>query len=171
MLQNAGTSGSHNSVTGATARCSARPRAGRFIGALRRRRGLRRGSAIVELAVVTPLLLTMIFGIMEFGWVFMFKETLTNATREAARVRVLQGSTDLDAQNRFVAALRPALSSASTSMVNITLSGDIYTVQATVPYSAVSLCGVGEALGRLMGDSNFISGNLTATCSMRREGA
>ena len=34
----------------------------------------RRGAAVVEMAVVTPLLLTLLFGVIEFGWVFMVKD-------------------------------------------------------------------------------------------------
>ena len=33
----------------------------------------RRGVAVVELAVVLPLLLALVFGIIEFGWVFMIR--------------------------------------------------------------------------------------------------
>jgi hypothetical protein len=43
----------------------------------------------------------MMFGIMEFGWLLMMRETMTNACREACRVRVLKGSTDTDARTRF----------------------------------------------------------------------
>ena len=59
----------------------------------RHRKSARRGAAVVELAVVTPILLMMMFGIMEFGWIFFMKETLTNATRDrvAAKSRVQIG--------------------------------------------------------------------------------
>ncbi len=50
----------------------------------------RRGAAIVEMAVVSPLLLTMIFGVIEFGNAFMIRQMLTNSAREGARVAAIQ---------------------------------------------------------------------------------
>ena len=43
------------------------------------------GAALVEFAIVLPLLLILIFGIIEFGVMFYDKAMITNATREGAR--------------------------------------------------------------------------------------
>src|SRR5512137_1911949 len=79
----------------------------------------RRGAAVVEMAVVTPLLLLILFGIMEFGWVFMMEQTITNATREAARVGILQGATHTDIQNRFAQAMAPTGLAVTSDMLTI----------------------------------------------------
>ena len=126
---------------------------------------LRRGTAVVEMAVVTPLLLLLIFGIMEFGWVFMMEQTITNATREAARVAILQGSTDTDVRTRFTQAMAPTGITVDTSMLTIsrtTGESPIVTVKASMPYSKVSLVGslLGLNLSKMIG----------STCSMRAEG-
>lgn len=64
----------------------------------RHRRGrIRRGAAIVEMAVVSPLLLTMVFGVIEFGNSFMVRQMLTNAAREGARVAAIQPVADDEA--------------------------------------------------------------------------
>ena len=44
-----------------------------------------RGTAAIEFAIVLPLLMVFIFGIIEFGLVFYNKAMVTNASREAAR--------------------------------------------------------------------------------------
>ncbi|QEM68883.1 pilus assembly protein [Geobacter sp. FeAm09] len=44
-----------------------------------------RGQALVELALLLPILLLLIFGVIEFGRAFYMKNTLTNAVRHAAR--------------------------------------------------------------------------------------
>jgi Flp pilus assembly protein TadG len=44
-----------------------------------------RGAAAVEFAVVLPLLLTMLFGIIEMGFVFNRWITVTHAAREGVR--------------------------------------------------------------------------------------
>ncbi len=46
----------------------------------------RRGAAIVEFAVIAPLLFFLIFGMIEFGRVIMVMQVMTNATREGARL-------------------------------------------------------------------------------------
>ena len=48
-----------------------------------------RGAAAVELAVIMPLLLLFIAGIVDFGRFFMTEIQLTNAVREGARVAVI----------------------------------------------------------------------------------
>ncbi len=54
----------------------------------------KRGAAVVEMAVVSPLLLTMIFGVIEFGNSFMVRQMLTNAAREGVRVAAIQPVAD-----------------------------------------------------------------------------
>ncbi|MCG6157478.1 TadE family protein [Rubinisphaera margarita] len=52
----------------------------------------RRGAALVEFALVAPLLFTLIFGIIEFGRLLMVQQMITNASREGARQAILDGS-------------------------------------------------------------------------------
>ena len=51
-----------------------------------------RGSAAVEFAMVLPLLLLLIFGIIDFGRMLNDKITLNEAAREGARSSALQGA-------------------------------------------------------------------------------
>ncbi|KAB0666539.1 pilus assembly protein [Oryzomonas japonica] len=44
-----------------------------------------KGQALVELALILPILLLLILGVIEFGRAFYMKNTLTNAVRHAAR--------------------------------------------------------------------------------------
>ncbi len=76
------------------------------------RRALRNGTckraaAVVEMAVVTPLLLTLLFGVIEFGNSFMFRQILTNAAREGARTSAIQATAD---DSAIRAAVRDAMS-------------------------------------------------------------
>jgi hypothetical protein len=63
----------------------------------RRARG---GSAHLEFALILPVLLTIIFGIMEFGWLFFQRTAVQEAMRQGCR----QGATldpasdDIDAE-------------------------------------------------------------------------
>ncbi|HET6576664.1 MAG TPA: TadE/TadG family type IV pilus assembly protein [Fimbriiglobus sp.] len=58
-----------------------------------RTRPRRRGAAVVEMAVITPVLLMFIFGIIEFGRFIMIGQMSVNATREGDRYAVQADST------------------------------------------------------------------------------
>ncbi len=47
------------------------------------------GAAIVEMAVVLPLLFLLVFGIIQYGWLFLKIQQMTNAARSGARVGVV----------------------------------------------------------------------------------
>jgi Flp pilus assembly protein TadG len=51
-----------------------------------------RGAELVEFALVLPLLLIIIMGIIDFGLAFQRYEVITNAAREGARLGSLQAS-------------------------------------------------------------------------------
>lgn len=68
-------------------------------------RGLRseRGAAAVELALVLPVLLVLVLGIVEFGRAFQVQATLAAAAREGARVFAL-GGTDAEVEAAVISA-------------------------------------------------------------------
>jgi Flp pilus assembly protein TadG len=121
----------------------------------------RRAAAAVELAVVTPVLLTMLFGIIEFGWMFTVRQALVTATREGARTAVLPGSTTADVVNRVTEFLQPLGLTGYTTTVQEGGTGEPSgTVTVAIPYANVTL---------VSGYFGGLTGELTATCSMRKE--
>ncbi len=50
-----------------------------------------RGAVAAEFALLLPLLLMILFGIMEFGMMMYGREIVTNAAREGARAGIVQG--------------------------------------------------------------------------------
>jgi Flp pilus assembly protein TadG len=65
-----------------------------------------KGQSMVEFALVIPLLLIILIGIIEFGFLFSSYLTLTNASREAVRVVSLGGtSTEAEARAKSVSGL------------------------------------------------------------------
>jgi len=120
-----------------------------------------RGGAVVEFAVVLPLLMTILLGIIEYGWVFMVRQTMQNAAREGCRQLVLQTSVDPypTVYSRIAEAMAPTgLSDYSTTLTH---SGCEETVQLSVPYSEVSLFG---------GFFGTHTNDLVGSCTMRKEG-
>ena len=59
-----------------------------------------RGAVLIEFALSLPLLLLLIVGIFDFGFLFQQYAVLTNAAREGARMAVLTGYLDADVQDR-----------------------------------------------------------------------
>ena len=51
-----------------------------------------RGAAAVEFALVFPLLILVLFGIIEFGAMFNAQLLVTSAARESARVMAVENS-------------------------------------------------------------------------------
>ncbi|SFN94903.1 TadE/TadG family type IV pilus assembly protein [Proteiniclasticum ruminis] len=68
------------------------------------------GQGIAEFAIAIPLVLFVLLGILEFGWLFNAKITLTSAAREGARVAVVS---TIDQRNRAYIASSEAVAGVS----------------------------------------------------------
>jgi len=68
-------------------------------GNLEHKRHVDRGAAAVEMALVMPLLILMVMGIIDFGRIFNGEIQLSQAAREGARVAALGKSGDFTVQN------------------------------------------------------------------------
>jgi Flp pilus assembly protein TadG len=127
------------------------------------RRNKRKAAVVVETAVVLPLLLTILFGIIEFGWTFMIYQSIVNAAREGCRVAVLEGSTDSEINSRVKQYMdMVGIDTYSVSLTHASSTDPTETIAVKVPYSSVSL------LGGYFGPTSF---DLTGKASMRKEGS
>ncbi|MCZ7572252.1 MAG: pilus assembly protein [Ardenticatenaceae bacterium] len=61
------------------------------------------GQDLVEYALILPLLLLLLLGIMEFGIVIFSYDTIANAAREGARVGIIPANSTADVQNAAMA--------------------------------------------------------------------
>lgn len=123
----------------------------------------RLAGAAVEMAVVTPLLLTLLFGIIEYGWTFSVKQSLVTAAREGAREASMPGSSDDEIRDRVQEYLAPmGVTSAEVELTRASPPDQpTETVTVTVPYADISL------LGGFFGTTDY---DLRSSCSMRKEG-
>lgn len=71
-------------------------------------RHLRRGNAVLDAALVFPVLLSLTFGSVEFGHYFYVKHTLQGAAREGARVAITPSSGNGDVTSAIQAAMTAA---------------------------------------------------------------
>lgn len=107
-------------------------------GATARRRDGSRGVALVEAAIVLPILVLLAFGTIEAGFAYRDANTLARATQAAARVdaRVADGrSADYEA----LRALDSALSSLDASSIRRVVVFDASSTGGSVPASCRSV--------------------------------
>lgn len=94
------------------------------------------GQAMVELALILPVLLLLLLGIIEFGRIFNTYLTVSHASREGARVAALGQS---DSQIKTVVAKRAMNLDSEKLTVDITPEYSVRTrgtaVQVEVDYS------------------------------------
>lgn len=118
---------------------------------------------MVEFAVIAPLLFTILFGIIEYGYVFLVQQSLTNAAREGCRLAVLQSTAAPYTQvsDRISEIMDAAgVDGYTVSMSHATAGNPVETITVAVPYNNVSLTGF----------FGYKSYSLTGECSMRKEG-
>lgn len=120
------------------------------------------GQAIVEFALVLPILLVLLCGIIDFGWIYYNQITLNNAAREGARYAVIHYDPYIDwkeaAESRMISGMVGVKS--ATAIVSDPVEQQI---TATVTADAKLLTGfTSTILGRR-------SVQLHAQCTMRLE--
>ena len=120
------------------------------------------GQSMVEFALVIPILLMILCGIIDFGWIFAQKIEINNSCREAARYAAVHYKDDdwhnSDATDVFVNC-SPLLVSPD---LTLTKNGEAVTI--SVEADAPLLTGL---------TSTFIGSNtvtVRSTCTMRIEG-
>ena len=137
---------------------------------------LQTGSNIVEFALILPLLLVLVFGIIDFGLALFDKAVITNASREGARAGMvfnvprltddqIRAVVQTYAGNYLVTFGTPNLQTTITrvdvdGVGGNTSSGDTLSVRVDYPYNYLVMNKLIPALGSL---------NLSSTSVMRYE--
>ncbi len=76
----------------------------------KRLRRSQRGQTLVEFALILPILILILFGILEFGRIFYSYISITNAVREGARIGVVGAEDDeIIAKVKAAAHLKPEI--------------------------------------------------------------
>lgn len=125
------------------------------------------GQAIVEMALALPILIMLLFGIMEFGRVLNTYMIVTNLSREGARTGAVGGT---DAQ--ITAAVLNGTNSGQLNTADLTVTinptamgprarGTSVDVQVSYPVDIIA-----PVIGRIIGDPYIV----TSQTTMRVEG-
>jgi Flp pilus assembly protein TadG len=125
-----------------------------------RRRG-RSGSAAVEFAILLPIFLAILFGIIQFGSVLFLHNNMVNAAREAAR--------RMSVDESFDATQAEAYAQNYLAGWNLTFSFPNTVAQPTAADVSIEIT-VPAADAALVNFPIAWPGNLVAQASMRPEG-
>ncbi|MBT3200173.1 MAG: pilus assembly protein [Phycisphaerales bacterium] len=102
--------------------------------------------AMVEAALVFPLLLMLTFGLIEYAWLFLRVESISNAARRGVRVAVTPDATCADVSSAVASMMSDTGLSGSNYTVTVSNlnvePGQPVTVHIVVPdYDSISLTG------------------------------
>jgi Flp pilus assembly protein TadG len=124
-----------------------------------------KGTAVVETAIVFPLLLLLMLGVIQYSWLFLKAQQITNAARSGVRAAIRYGATEPDVTLAVTNALAAtgmtvALPPVITPSIDPGVGNDV-TVQLTSTSSV-----------RLLGDVSFLPTPeiLHASVTMAKEG-
>ena len=111
-----------------------------------RKRIFRRGNAVLEAALVIPILLYLAFGTVEFGYFFYVKNNVQGAAREGVRAGIPPGATNTDVTSAISSQMTAAGLQSSGYTVTTTPSnvsglapGTTVTVQVQCTWGTVGL--------------------------------
>jgi Flp pilus assembly protein TadG len=132
-----------------------------------------RGAELIEMVVVLPLLLLVLFGIIDFGFMFQRYVVLTNAAMEGARVGILPNYNTGDAETRAetyaeTGGIPAGTATAAAAIVTLNEpgGGTWPAMQVTVTHT-YSYQYIGPILSIFGGSAGSV--NLTANAIMRRQ--
>jgi Flp pilus assembly protein TadG len=142
----------------------------------------RRGTAVMETAIVLPMLLFMAFGLAEFGQYFFIASTFEAAARDAARVSIMStaqqgdpataatrtlGYSNITFNSSWLTIIDISNSSATVTDVSTIAPGHLLTF--TIQTTYYLLPGACRPLYQFTGFGITNSKTVTGQCSMIKE--
>ncbi len=130
-----------------------------------------RATAVVEAVIVLPILLLLTLGAIEYGWLFLNAQQVTNAARQGARIAILPyGTAEADARSTIDSMLLAAHlndDGPTVSVTRVAIPGDPegrmgVTVDISVPTANLLIVNAPRLFPA--------PGTLRATVTMAREG-
>jgi Flp pilus assembly protein TadG len=138
-----------------------------------RQRHCEAGAELIEFALVFPLLMLAVLGIIDFGFLFQRYQVVTNAAREGARISILPGYAVEDVETRVdqyltAGGLTAALATTTVGAPQqLPVGAQCITVRpvtVSYPHEFSFVGGIAGLFG-----TGFTSANLQATSTMRSE--
>ena len=120
------------------------------------------GQAMVEMALVLPILVVLVGGILDFGWLFYNKIALNNAAREGARYAVIHYTTSPEWKNDTITLMNSSYVGVETATATVYEPSNSQ-IKATMTADVPILTGVASTI---LGKQSI---EMTGSCIMRLE--
>jgi Flp pilus assembly protein TadG len=128
----------------------------------------RKGATVVEVALISTVIFTIVLGIIEVGRGLMVIHLLNNAAEAACRVGIVEGQTTANIKTAALNVLTPCGINGETATVQVNdgsadastaQAGDEITVLISVPVASISW----------VPNVKFLQGSLQGQYTLRRE--
>ncbi|MBM4075018.1 MAG: pilus assembly protein [Planctomycetes bacterium] len=126
------------------------------------------GVASVEMAIAVPVLLFVMYGLIEFGNAFMVQHQIQDAVRQGCR-EAIRPRSDNDKVTQVISRLltSPSLKKAKTSILVNDATGDVSSSRASDVVAIEISVNVSDIT--LIPGMRFLTGKLSASSSLRRD--
>lgn len=130
-----------------------------------RRRHEDEGAAAVEFALILPLLLLVLFGLIDFGRAFHAQISMTQAAREGARLQSFSAGDTTVTAEKVAQRVRDAATGVPGDSIGVETAvpcaaGDPTTVRAKHTFDFLTPIG---AIGAMFGEGSGLSESMTIT--------
>jgi hypothetical protein len=125
----------------------------------------RRGAAVAEFAVIAPVLVSLVLGMIEVGRMIMVQQTLVSSAREACRLAVIPGTTQQDVIDRA----DQVLNAADIIHYTINMHPDPPSSAAEGSPVTITLGVSSDSVSWFPTPMYFAGKSLAGSCAMRRE--
>jgi Flp pilus assembly protein TadG len=132
----------------------------------------RRGASAVEMAMVLPIFLLVIFGMVEFGRAFMAEHLIANGARMGARRSVVEGSTNAECEQIVKDFCADSLG-ISSDKVTVSIEDDEKTAVDLASATTGDMCTISVSVA--FDQISFLPGSflggaqISGSCTMERE--
>ena len=127
-----------------------------------------RGASLVEFAVLAPLLLILVLGIVEFGWLFGQNNSVRHAAGEAARVASVNGGSSVSSSDIAQVACNDLLGSGGITSLQVSVTSNPPAGDIGAAGSVTVEVGV-QSLSNAPIISSFVPSTLNETAIFRLE--
>jgi Flp pilus assembly protein TadG len=129
------------------------------------RKSNRAGAAVVEFAIVGPLMVMLTMGMMEVGRAVMVKQVMINASREGARMAILPSTNSED----VIAQVQSQLAASSINGTTVTLNPPSLANAAAGTPVTVSISVNANQVSWVPNPAFTLNRTISAATTMRRE--
>ena len=145
-------------------------------------RSRRHAIAVVEMAILLPMILLLLLGMMEYGWCFLKQEQILNTARQAARLGALVNSSNGQVTTQITSMMGArgynfpansytyAITDTSGNAIDVSNAAKGQAIKVTITISDYSTIAINDSHASLAPISLPMPSSIKGTVTMIKEG-